>query len=63
MDNDTLRKAVDLVAGRTLTEASGGVDLNRGQGIAQTGVNLISVGALTHSYRAVDISMLFDSEV
>jgi len=62
MDNDTLREAVDLVAGRALTEASGGVDLNRVQGIAQTGVNLISVGALTHSYRAVDISMLFDSE-
>lgn len=62
MDNDSLRAAVEQVAGRALTEASGGVDLERVQGIAQTGVDLISVGALTHSYRAVDISMLFDTD-
>jgi nicotinate-nucleotide pyrophosphorylase (carboxylating) len=59
MDLDTLRQAVALVAGRALTEASGGVNLETVRAIAETGVNLISVGALTHSVRAADISMLF----
>ncbi|MDO3377015.1 carboxylating nicotinate-nucleotide diphosphorylase [Geoalkalibacter halelectricus] len=59
MDLDMLRDAVALVRGRALTEASGGVNLESVRGIAETGVDLISVGALTHSYRAVDISMLF----
>ena len=51
--------AVALIAGRALTEASGGVNLETVREIAESGVDLISVGALTHSYRAVDISMLF----
>ena len=59
MDPEQLRHAVDLVAGRAVTEASGGVNLETVRAIAETGVNLISVGALTHSSRAVDISMLF----
>ena len=59
MDNATLRKAVELVAGRARTEASGGVNLETVREIAETGVDLISVGALTHSVRAADISMLF----
>jgi nicotinate-nucleotide pyrophosphorylase (carboxylating) len=59
MELDTLRQAVQVVAGRALTEASGGVNLKTVRGIAGTGVDIISVGALTHSYRAVDISMLF----
>jgi nicotinate-nucleotide pyrophosphorylase (carboxylating) len=59
MDLDQLRAAVELVAGRAVTEASGGVNLDSVRPIAETGVDLISVGALTHSYRAVDISMLF----
>ena len=59
MDPEQLRQAVDLVAGRAVTEASGGVNLETVRAIAETGVNLISVGALTHSSRAVDISMLF----
>jgi nicotinate-nucleotide pyrophosphorylase (carboxylating) len=59
MDLDALRQAVQLIAGRALTEASGGVNLKTVRGIAGTGVDLISVGALTHSYGAVDISMLF----
>lgn len=54
-----LREAVALVDGRALTEASGGVNLETVRDIAETGVDLISVGALTHSFRAVDISMLF----
>jgi nicotinate-nucleotide pyrophosphorylase (carboxylating) len=59
MDNATLLQAVALVAGRARTEASGGVNLETVRGIAETGVDLISVGALTHSVRAADISMLF----
>lgn len=59
MDNATLRQAVALVAGRARTEASGGVNLKTVRGIAETGVDLISVGALTHSVQAADISMLF----
>lgn len=62
LDNMSLQElaaAVELVDGRALTEASGGVNLETVRAIAETGVNLISVGALTHSYRSVDISMLF----
>jgi len=59
MDLAELRAAVELVAGRAITEASGGVNLGTVRAIAETGVDLISVGALTHSYSAVDISMLF----
>ena len=59
MSLEQLREAVVLVAGRARTEASGGVNLDTVQAIAETGVDLISVGALTHSSRAVDISMLF----
>lgn len=54
-----LAAAVELVGDRAITEASGGVNLETVREIAETGVRLISVGALTHSYRAVDISMLF----
>jgi nicotinate-nucleotide pyrophosphorylase (carboxylating) len=59
MSPDELKSAVALVGDRAVTEASGGVSLETIGEIAQTGVGLISVGALTHSYRAVDISMLF----
>lgn len=58
MDLDTMREAVALIAGRAQVEASGGVNLDTVRGIAGTGVDLISVGALTHSVRAVDISLL-----
>ena len=59
MDLEQLSTAVEMVGGRAVTEASGGVNLETVRAIAETGVNLISVGALTHSYRAVDIPMLF----
>lgn len=59
MDLAQLQAAVEQVGGRAMTEASGGVSLETVRAIAETGVNLISVGALTHSYRSVDISMLF----
>lgn len=63
LDNMTptqLRRAVKLVAGRTKTEASGGVNLETVRAIAQTGVDFISVGALTHSARAADIGLDFE---
>lgn len=59
MDVDAMRQAVVLVAGRALLEASGGVDLTTVRAIAETGVDLISVGALTHSAPALDISLAF----
>lgn len=61
MSNAELRQAVKLVAGRAKTEASGGVNLQTVRGIAQTGVDFISVGAITHSVRAVDIGLDFES--
>lgn len=55
-----MRHCVELIAGRALVEASGGVNLESVRAIAETGVDIISVGALTHSSRAMDISMLLD---
>ncbi|HBA72362.1 MAG: nicotinate-nucleotide diphosphorylase (carboxylating) [Geobacteraceae bacterium GWC2_55_20] len=60
MTLDQMRKAVAVIAGRAVVEASGGVNLETVRGIAETGVDIISVGALTHSPRAMDISMLLD---
>jgi nicotinate-nucleotide pyrophosphorylase (carboxylating) len=56
-----LREAVQLVGGRAQLEASGGVNLQTVRAIAETGVDFISVGALTHSARAVDIGLDFES--
>lgn len=52
-----LRLAVDRIAHRALTEASGGITLDRIAAIASTGVDIISVGALTHSARALDLGL------
>jgi nicotinate-nucleotide pyrophosphorylase (carboxylating) len=60
MDIPTMTEAVRLIAGRALVEASGGVNLDTIRDIAGTGVDIISVGALTHSARAMDISMLLE---
>ena len=57
MDAATLREAVKLVAGRVVTEASGGVTLENVREIASTGVDVISAGALTHSPRNLDSSL------
>ena len=57
MDPETLRAAVKLVDGRCLTEASGGIDLDTAAAVASTGVNLLSVGALTHSAPWLDVSL------
>jgi nicotinate-nucleotide pyrophosphorylase (carboxylating) len=60
MSLEELRLAVKQVAGRAQTEASGGVNLATVRAIAETGVDFISVGALTHSARAVDIGLDFE---
>ncbi len=62
MTLDQLRAAVVLVAGRAKTEASGGVRLDNVAAIAATGVDYISIGALTHSARAVDFSLEIQEE-
>lgn len=62
LDNMTLkqlRESVRIVGQRAKTEASGGVNLQTVRGIAETGVDFISVGAMTHSARAVDIGLDF----
>ncbi len=60
MDLAAMRRAVALIGGKAIVEASGGVNLETIRGIAETGVDIISVGALTHSARAMDISMLLE---
>ena len=60
MAPDELRQAVQLTAGRAELEASGGVTLETVREIAETGVDYISVGALTHSAPALDVSLLLD---
>jgi len=60
MDVAVLRQAVALVGGRTVTEASGGVTLETVRAIAETGVDLISVGALTHSSPILDLGLDFE---
>ncbi len=59
MSNAQLREAVAMNAGRVELEASGGVNLETVRGIAETGVDWISVGALTHSAPCLDISLTF----
>lgn len=54
---DDLRRGVEAVAGRAIVEASGGVTLETVRAIAETGVDVISVGALTHSARALDLGL------
>ena len=57
MSLDELRRAVSLVQGRARLEASGGVTLETVRAIAETGVDEISVGAMTHSARSLDVSL------
>jgi len=59
MDTIEMKKAVSLIAGKALVEASGNVTLSNVKEIAETGVDFISVGALTHSAPAADISLVF----
>jgi nicotinate-nucleotide pyrophosphorylase (carboxylating) len=57
MPPDRLREAVAVAAGRVRLEASGGITLETVRAVAETGVDAISIGALTHSVRALDISL------
>ena len=61
MPPEKLREAVQLVDGRSKLEASGGITLNNIRAVAETGVDFISVGALTHSPLAVDITLDFEA--
>ena len=60
MNLDTMREAVEIISGRSIVEASGNVSLDNIRSIAKTGVDLISVGALTHSVPAFDFSLLLE---
>jgi nicotinate-nucleotide pyrophosphorylase (carboxylating) len=57
MNLEDMRKAVKSIHGRALIEASGGITLDNVRDVAETGVDFISIGALTHSVRALDISL------
>ncbi|WP_246637727.1 carboxylating nicotinate-nucleotide diphosphorylase [Crassaminicella profunda] len=58
MDLETMKRAVESTKGRAILEASGNITLERIKDIAKIGVDVISVGALTHSVKAMDISLL-----
>lgn len=60
MSVEEVRKAVETTAGRALLEVSGGINLDNVEEYARTGVDLISVGALTHSVRSVDVALEVD---
>ena len=60
MDLATMREAVERTAGRASLEASGGVTLERLREIAETGIDFISIGALTHSAPALDLSLILE---
>ena len=62
MKLEDMRKAVKLVKGKALLEASGGITLDNVRSVAETGVDLISIGALTHSAKALDISLELEAE-
>ena len=59
---DQLREGVAIVAGRAVVEASGGIELAGVREIAQTGVDVISVGALTHTIRSLDLGLDFTTD-
>lgn len=57
MSTATMREAIRIIAGRAQTEASGNMTLDRVREVAETGVDFISVGALTHTLQAIDMSL------
>lgn len=60
MPPELMEKAVKLIDGRAITEASGNVSLANIKDVAASGVDIISIGAITHSVKAMDISMKFE---
>ena len=61
MDPAMLTKAVAMVGGAMLTEASGGITLATARAVAESGVDLISLGGLTHSVSTLDVGLDFDT--
>lgn len=57
MDPDTMRRAVEMTAGKAVLEASGGITAANLEDVARTGVDIISMGALTHSVKSLDLSL------
>lgn len=57
MDVEAMRRAVEMVAGRALLEASGGINEQTIMAVARTGIDYISVGSITHSFKSLDISL------
>ena len=57
MEPKAMRQAIELIDGRAVTEASGGIDRTTVAAVAATGIDVISVGALTHTIKALDISL------
>ena len=62
MDTETMRRAVEIIAGRAISEASGNLTESRIAEVAATGVDILSIGALTHSAPALDISLDFTTQ-
>jgi nicotinate-nucleotide pyrophosphorylase (carboxylating) len=62
MNLEDMREAVKSIHGRALIEASGGITLDNVRAVAETGVDFISIGALTHSARALDISLELEAQ-
>ena len=62
MSPDEMRRVVNLIPGQVTIEASGGITLANVRAVAETGINLISIGALTHSSKALDISIELESQ-
>jgi len=60
MDNGTMKKAVEITDGKAILEASGNMGEKNLADVAATGIDIISIGALTHSVKALDISLKFD---
>ena len=62
MSPDEMRRVVSLLPGGIKTEASGGITLENIDAVATTGVDIISIGALTHSVKALDISLEYEPQ-
>ena len=61
MAPEEMRRVVEMIGGRAVVEASGGITLESVREVAETGVDIISVGALTHSVTALNISLDLDA--
>ena len=62
MSTDEMKRVADMVSGQVKLEASGGITLENVREVAKTGVDIISIGALTHSFQALDISLEMESQ-